>query len=376
MGSMHLRDAMLDDSGNAYAVGHISFPDSVGGEFRAVSAPLVKLRFDAQGGLSLSPSNAQRNPKNHYLSDDEIPLRVSLPLAVANFLSEILRQIRERTPTSFSIDAQGGLATGRAESTLRQGLTRWEGTVTVLADDVVRVELSAALRSDPKPEWQKTQTDFWGVGDDEPPRLTASFEIDVVTRVVRVGGYSTLLPQLPRSRRETVVPSTLRSMNLETTPIAFHDQLYGITDDGQLVSFYEAFGKFRYLSIDAPGPDVRLANGFVEMSNRFPRIRFTGIDLDVVSKAMWRKLRFEVELTDGEAGEVQYSAGAPDYHPEIRTVTRASLEFELTDSGLVFNYSVKPEGAALLSGKITIPWEVLIVRSPLFGNHRHTLLKK
>jgi len=89
---------------------------------------------------------------------------------------------------------------------------------------------------------------------------------------------------------------------------------------------------------------------------------------------MWSTRSFALRLTGGNVGSVQYTSDSADGPGDRRHLSGADLSFELTERGLEFTYTAQPEGAAgAMAGRVTLPWEVISVRSPLFVRHSTSL---
>jgi hypothetical protein len=111
----------------------------------------------------------------------------------------------------------------------------------------------------------------------------------------------------------------------------------------------------------------------VEADNSWPRITFQGIDLGVVASSMWSNRSFALRLTGRNVGSVQYTSDSADGPGERSQLLDASLQFDLTEHGLEFDYTAQPDGAGAIAGSVTLPWEVLSIRSPLFVRHSASL---
>jgi hypothetical protein len=377
---MQLRNAMIDADGNIYGQGRITFPPSPARLFRTPSfrtpeADLVQVKIASSRSLSFTSTRAIRDPVTGYLTPDITGPRMFIPQGLGSLLIMALAKSYPANPITFALDAAGQLSTVSEANQIRQGLSDWRGSVTY-AEGALTVHMSAALRSlPPIYSWDELE-DPWPVDDKVPGRVDVEFELDAITAVARFGGYWKALSQEREREPSSVVRTSVDAMRLESAPIGFNQRIYGLTKDDLHVGMYEAV-HWNSLSLSAPSAESRFTSGFIAGYNHpFPRITFEGVNLDVVVGSMWATRNFGLTITSGRVGYIEWSGGGSDGPGRTSKLLEASLNFELTIDGLVLSYSALPESSArgALLGEVTIPWEVLIVRSPLFVRHREQLL--
>ena len=378
---MHLRNAMIDGNGNVYGEGRITFPPSPSRLFRRPSfrppeADLVQVKIVSSRSLSFTSSRAIRDPGTGYLTPDITGPRVFIPQGLGSLLIMALAKSYPANPITFALDAAGQLSTVSEANPIRQGLSDWRGSVTY-AEGALRVHISAALRSLPPIYSFDELEDPWPVDDKVPGRVDVELELDPITSFARFGGYWKALSQEREREPSSVVRTSVDDMRLESAPLGFHQRIYGLTKDELYVGIHEVVEQWNSLSLSAPSAESRFTSGLIAgYSHPFPRITFEGVNLDVVVGGMWATRNFGMALTSGRIGYIEWSGGSPDGPGSTSKLLEASLNFELTKDGLELSYSALPEssGRGALLGEITIPWEVLIIRSPLFLRHREKLL--
>lgn len=370
---MHLHDALIDQQGCAYAVGEIDLPAPSGGDYPVVSAPLVRIRSEA-GGLSLAAAWAFRDKDSGYL-DGATHSPVIFPnRMVSDILKDALRFGAKRAPT-FSIEADGSLRDPSGTKII-QYLSDWRGSAESLGEDSVRIELSAALRPSPSAYTAPTIPQLWNEGGDLSQRLRVVFSMDAATRAVSLGTYSRALPTLPVAVAAPLSRSTVDKMSLKSTPLGTNGTYYGVTEDGRSVEIYEGGSALRNtFVIHDPRPARRTSSGFLANDTVFPRIWFEGVDLDSAARSLRPGRNFTIAIS-GNAGTVDYTGGGSDGPGESKNLRESRCEFELTHDGLVMTYEAQPEDAEALRGRFTLPWELLILRSPLFVRHQDELRRK
>jgi len=361
---VHLHDALIDAQGRAYAPGQFDLPASPDGAYSRVSGRLVQLRSES-GLLVLAAARARRELRSGYLVGTSSSPLIYVNAAVSDILKDALR-FGERRTSTFSFDARGTLRDPAGRTNI-QDLSDWRGRVESLGEDSVRIELSAALRPAPALDAVPSTHQHWNAGGVDSMRLRVVFSMDAATRVVAMRAHSNALPGMPLSKAAPIPRSTIDTMRLKSTPIGSGGSLFGVTDDGRSVGLYEGGSAF---VIHAPGPARRRASGLLEDENRFPRIWFEGVDLDLVARSLRRGLTFTVAISGSSAGEVDFTGGGSDGPGHSEALVQSLCEFELTADGLVVAYEAQPERAAPLRGRFTVPWEVLIIRSSLFVRHQ------
>lgn len=392
---MHLRDALIDADGNPYARGSIRLPPDPRGVFRQPSAKFIRIGGSQSGNPGYFTScNTVRDPISGYLAGESFGVSFDLPLGVSATLGKALAR-GAFNPVTFALDEASYLRSGPEENAGHQGLSDWRGRVRQVDDDIV-VSLSAALRTLPvKHSFGAKAVDAWPMKKGIPQRIEIEFRVNEITRVVSFGAFAKSLSDVDTGAPTPVIRTSLNAMRLTETPLGMVTSKYAITDDGQWVSVYETSGAFRKMSIDAPGTQPRHRSGLWTSDNRFPRIEFAGIDLDVVAQNMWSQRKFRMAVSDCKAGHVEYASSGYEGPKPHSDILQTILEFELTLDGLVFIYSaqaektyrealqdaspgserVAPTEDHWLRGKITFPWEILILRSPLFVRHKKSLLE-
>jgi hypothetical protein len=374
-GTMHLRDAMIDAEGNIYGEGRITFPPDPAGVFSAPQGGLVQVNTAGRGSLRFMASHETRETTTGYLRPDTTGPQISLPQGLASLLSEALALSPPANPITFALDSAGRLSTISETDPIRQGLSDWRGSVTY-ADDALTVRVSAALRSLPTiRSWDELE-DPWRADGEEPDRIDVEFRLDAITSVARFGGYWKALAEEREREQVPFVRTSLDAMSLASSPIGFNREIYGVTEDGLYAGIHEVVGLWNSLTLSAPSAASRFTNGLVVGDNRFPRITFEGVNLDVVVGGMWATRTFGLTITSGKIGRIEWSGGGSDGPGRTSNLLEARLEFELGMEGLTFSYSTTPDSTARqgLSGEIVIPWELLVIRSPLFTRHREKLL--
>jgi hypothetical protein len=373
---MHLRNAMIDADGNIYGEGRITFPPSPDGSFSTTGADLVQVKIASQRSLSFTSSRAIRDPVTGYLTPDITGPRISIPQGLGSLLSMALAQSYPANPITFALDAAGQLSTASEANRIRQGLSDWRGSVTY-AEGALTVHVSAALRSLPPIYSFDEFEDPWLVVDEVPGRVDVEFELDAITSVARFGGYWKVFPEEREPEPSSVVRTSVDAMRLESAPIGFHHRIYGVTKDDLYVGIYEVAELWNSLTLSAPSAESRFTSGLIVGYNHpFPRITFEGVNLGIVAGSMWATRNFGLTLTSGKIGYIEWSGGGSDGPGSRSKLLEASLNFELTIDGLVLSYSALPESSSrgALLGEVTIPWEALIIRSPLFVRHREMLM--
>jgi hypothetical protein len=367
---------MIDADGNIYGQGRITFPPSPSRSFSTPEADLVQVKIAfSRPLLSFTSSRAIRDPDTGYLTPDITGPRIFIPQGLGSLLITALAQGYPANPITFALDAAGQLSTASEGNQIRQGLSDWRGSVTY-AESALTVHISAALRSlPPIYSWDQLE-DPWPVDDEVPGRVDVEFELDAITSVARFCGYWKALSQERERERSAVVRTSVDAMRLESAPIGFNRRIYGVTKDDLYVDIHEVVEAWHALSLSAPSAESRFTSGLMVEDNHFPRITFAGVNLDVVVGSMWTTRSFGLTIASGQIGHVEWSGGSPDGPGDASKLLEASLNFELTMDGLVLSYSALPESSTrgALLGVITIPWEVLIIRSPLFVRHREKLL--
>ncbi|MCU1411305.1 MAG: hypothetical protein JWR04_2012 [Rhodoglobus sp.] len=361
---MHLHDALLDEQGSAYAAGQFDLPASPDGAYPSVSGKLVRVRSES-GLLTLAAARAHRDLRSGYLVGKSSSPVVYLNSVVSDILKDALR-FGERRASTFSFDAKGALRDPAGESNI-QDLSDWRGRIESLGEDSVRVELSAALSPAPALDAVPSTRQHWNAGGINSLRLRVAFSMDAATRVLAMRAHSRALPQLPLAKAAPLARTTIDAMRLKSTPIGSGGGIFGVTDDGRSVELYEGRSPTNSsFVIHRPGRAVRTASGLLEGTNEFPRIWLEGFDLDTVARSLRRGLTFAVAVSGSSAGEVDFTGGGSDGPGHSERLVQARCDFELTRDGLIVVYEAQPENAQPLRGQFTVPWEVLIIRSPLF----------
>ena len=412
-GTVHLRDAMIDNEGNVFGDGLIAYPPDPTGVFTNPEAGMVRVAFRGSRIVEFSSCPARRDPITGYLTAEPVGVRVEIPDDLARILARAIRATPRLSPFTFALDEEGMMYADSGHEASRQGLSDWRGSVSY-ADTGFRVELSAALRSVLPIPVHRPVDDPWPADADVTSRVSVEFWLDAMTAVVRFGGISKALSERPEPVPSRFVRTSLDAMRLDTAPLGFNGAFSGVTADSKWVSIYNSAHTDvqSSLYIDAPSVLHRYECGLMTPSNRFPRIMFNGIDLDMVGANMMWTRNFGLTLTSNDPGSIRWDWGSPDGLGASSRFQEASLDFELTIDGLVFSYSAlpikswseaqadslraqgvpsaivrdiqsrldrsgqRPYAARLVVGTITIPWEVLILRSMWFGRHREGLLKE
>ena len=367
---------MIDADGNIYGEGRIIYPPSPDGSFSTPVGDLVQVKIAfSRSLLSFTSSRAIRDPDTGYLTPDLTGPRIVVPQGLESLLIMALAQSYPANPITFALDAAGQLSTASEANRIRQGLSDWRGSVTY-AEGALTVHISAALRSLPPIYSFDKLEDPWLVDDEVPGRVDVEFELDAITSVARFGSYWKALSQELEREPSSVVRTSVDAMRLESAPIGDLRRIYGVTKDDLYVGIYEVVEPWYSLTLYAPRAQSRFTSGLMIEDSRFPRITFEGVNLDVVVGSMWATRNFGLTIASGQIGCIEWSGGGSDGPGSTSKLLEASLYFELTMDGLVLSYSALPESSArgALLGEITIPWEVLIIRSPLFVRHREKLL--
>lgn len=409
---MHLRDAMIDNEGNVFGDGLIAYPPDPTGVFTSPKAGMVRVTFRGSRIVEFSACRAHRDPITGYLTAEPVRVRVQIPDDLARILARAIRATPRLSPFTFALDEEGMMYADSGHEAFRQGLSDWRGSVSY-ADTGFRVKLSAALRSVLPVPVHRPVDDPWPADADPTSRVSVEFWLDAMTAVVRFGGISNALSEKREPLPSRVVRTSLDAMRLDAAPLGFNGAFWGITADNKWVSIYNSAHTDvqSSLYIDTPSVEHRYECGLMTPSNRFPRIMFNGIDLDMVGANMRSTRNFGLTLTSNDPGSIHWDSWSTDGPGASSGLLWASLEFELTIDGLVFSYSALPikswseaqadslraQGVpsavvrdiqsrsdysshrlneAWLVGTITIPWEVLILRSMWFGRHREALLEE
>lgn len=353
---MHLRDAMIGTEGQVYGRGRLSFP----GMDRITSeATTIEVSGDESAAQFFTAASADRDQQSGYLTSDGEGATLRLPVGVGSLIGNVLHSARS-APLSLSVDAPGGVRLPGGGS--EYGVSDWRIEVTALADDaavdpgVVRIDLSAALRphpadSGPRSEWPSDVADS---------RLFLECSLDPATRALAYDSFSsTLYSDAPREAPSRSNQSTAASIRLAATPVGPNGDLFAWTDDGRLakVSYFLSFFGFC-----APFRETRSSMGFVEGHDDPVRVSLRGVNLEMVRDLLTRSRQTVVELISDDVGHVQYARDNADWFGESDRVVQAHLAFELRDEGLRLEYTIYPREHGPLSGAITLPWEILILR--------------
>jgi hypothetical protein len=365
---------MIDADGNIYGEGRITFPPDPAGSFSAPEADLVQVSIAGPNSLTFAPSRALRDPTTGYLAIDSTAPRISIPQGLGPLLLAAFGQSHPANPITFAFDAAGQLSNASETDRVRQGLSDWRGSVTY-TDRALIVRVSAALRSQPPIHSWDGLEDPWQTDDEVPDRISIAFELDAMTSFARFRGYRGAFSGHREQELSPVVRTSLDAMRLESAPIGLDRTIYGVTKSGLYVAVHEVDGLWNSMTLSASSAEYRSTNGLLMGDSRFPRITFRGVNLNVVAGGLWATRSFSLTLTNGRIGLIEWSAGSSEGPGRSTNLLEASLNFELTVDGLVMSYSTRPESSApgTLPGELTIPWEVLIVRSPLFAKQRENL---
>ena len=360
---------MIDTRGGLYAVGRIDSPPDARGPVPSLEANLVRIRFSDVRSMELTACHARRDPSTGYLAVDLEGPTLHVPSEIGTIVADMLRFGDQRNPIDLELDIAGALSlSADGEQTSRE-VSRWQGRIRPIEGDVVEVALSAALS--PLPVRVDGAATEPRRRDPSASRVAALFTMDPVTRVVGLGAHSNELPLQWGSGTTEV--GTLAHMRLESTPIGSTGDLWGYSDDGRVVKLSEWRSRLQ-MTLHAPQEARRSVAGLIANNSAFPRLTFVGVDLGVAAHAMWSSPAFGVTLSRGEIGSFCRFRGR-DTWEENQRLTEAHLGFELTHAGLHLTYTADLDGGERLAGRVTFPWEWLILRSPLFILHADALLR-
>lgn len=378
---LHLRNAKVDEDGDIYATGRMTLPPDPGGLFPLVASDQLKLHAEHPAWLTLTPSVVERDETTRFLSSTAAGPALQLPPLIGRLINEALKW-GAKNPVHVTLDDGGVLrAKGEDYKNANQHLSDWRIEICEV-ESVLTVRLSAALRAvqpaEPRHTFEHTREDFWP--GDEPPRLSVELSVDPLTQAARYGKYSKLLtsdthPEPTRSPR-----THLGALRLEHAPIGvFLHTIYGVSDEG----YWEAFFASENTILFHGGgfPKRRLDGLMADWGNIWPRYWFWGVDMETVEKLTKSSPSVTITLSDGWFGEVEFSGGP---EPTKARMVKGELSFEVTLDGLVVSYRalfsdpyrVKPPEPEWHGGKLTLPWEVLILRYPHFLRHRKKILDR
>jgi hypothetical protein len=294
-------------------------------------------------------------------------------LVIPDEASSVIRTVlvhAGRAPLPFSTRSGGALINGEHI----QGLTDLFGSVQSFGEEdadggVVVVQLTASLRAGRK------EQNYWPASL-VPEKVSLSFTIKPMERVVRFGAHSGALPgELVKARQS--LPSDLDSMRLADTLIGSLDRSYGRSDDGSLVALHTRHNGEPTLTLEFGLQEQRDRSGLIAMRNGFPRIRFAPIDLDDIAERMGPDLRFAIELGESQSTNIDYTGGSPDGPGRSGHTSASRLDFEVVRAGLVVDWFARREGnSSPLQGRVTVPWEVLVMRFPRFRRYRESLVDR
>jgi hypothetical protein len=251
-------------------------------------------------------------------------------------------------------------------------LTDWRGSVRPI-DDAILIELSAALREAPGNFPYPSRVQLWPTKG-KAARIEVVLTLDAPTRAAGFGAY---VPAMSGRGAEPVAATrtSLDAMRLDRALVGVVGGQYSWSDKGGVVQVHDYGPEFASMTLEGPQEEKRLPSGLIQMDNCWPRVRIRGVNLDIVAGAMGWKRHFRVDLPGGDVGEVEYSSGGRDDPDDVSELAEATLDFELGMTGLVIEYTAKPaDGRPLLADRITVPWEVLSVRSQIFARHQAAIL--
>jgi hypothetical protein len=272
------------------------------------------------------------------------------------------------------------------DSSKRQLLSDWELEITS-DGEALTFQISAALfATEPIHVWEKDYIGHWFVTNDTPPRIEIAFSIDLATRVAAFHAAN-ITSETQATDSANPFISTLSTLTLATAPINTMGQVFGIMRKGQWATLETENGR---ILITPHYAKKRLANGFLlcDTGHKPPSVSLSQLAIDTLLRPLWRepKRLVSLEMKDGTFGSlIQDRAFHEMYQPvPLQMIRNALLELRVDIKGLQLSYrlyvtdldvSQKDYKADWLEDRLTIPWEIVILRFPELLWHRDALLK-
>ncbi len=160
---------------------------------------------------------------------------------------------------------------------------------------------------------------------------------------------------------------------LGDAPVTLSGGIFGYDSGGGWINIFDSRSFPRCVVLTRCRPQQRYANGFLSSDTApiGPTVSFIGLDMtQIIDAALGNGRCGFIELRDGWFGSLMW------HREEHADIEHARIELRLADCGLEFSYyaaSTKPrenpDHPRSVSGKFTIPWEILILRYPRLGCH-------
>ena len=353
---MNLSDASVDLTGQLIAVGEIAFAADPAGHF--TPSPHASVRVSARAAsIRLVGAKTWRDSSG-FLVIEEITPVVLTPEPLSLLIRRALGE-QPAGPVRATLSSQDGwLESGRRS----QALSDWTLEIAAGGDDL-NIAISAALRAiDPiPPVFANSRGNFWTAVAEDSPRVKIRFAVNRATRIAMFGTYFSGLQEAELLDAPPTVAAV--SPRLADAPVALTGEIYGYGSDGRWISIFDgdtgiALDRHR-------SPPRRYTNGFLAYAadQQWPRLWLRGLDMTEL-----------VATTDGETTRLELQGGSLQWSDEMSTIDHARIDYRLTDCGLELSYHA--EGPATqgqadqrerISGRLTIPWEILILRYPGLG---------
>jgi hypothetical protein len=355
-----LSEVGVDLAGDVIGSGRMALPEHT--SFRLPPHGAICL-----GMRSMAPSFAKRHSRAGFFETTPKPFEIWLPPAVAEHISAALPLTPSvRAASSMQLgEEEGHIVLRRSPTLLSQGLSDWALKISENDQRNLEIKLSAALRTSRADLWQREVINYWSTAG-EAPRVEATCNIDVVTRMACFGGYYSL----DRTKASLLEPNS--------KPLALRDAL--ISGDNYVFGRFGSGGVCRLsLGIDHISWHTEACDGLKRLENglivdeirggRFPVVTAKGIGKAELNALLDISASFEINLRGGILGYLS-TGGRPepeDYGREIR-YRSIYLKAQLTARGLELTFFLEATGYGNSPGDqnveetIIIDWPLLILK--------------
>lgn len=374
---MHLRDARVDLDGNLIASGRITYPPDDSGSFPIVAHERLRIvRGPRNSVLTISPTLAERDHNTGFYARADVGPEVFIPHSIGVAIQQVLRSDLTG-PIAMTVQAEAGtlLSSSDRETAKRQSLSNWRAEISH-REGMVDVRLSAdLLRTQPNLPMEN----FWA-NRDQAARIEISLSVDLITRAACFGTYSDRIPEEPRRGDASLRQSSLGDPILEHAMVGIFCSAYATDLRGNWIRLHSSPSP-PSLSLESLSSRARTASGLVSYNNHFhwPRVCFSGIDLDLINEMMGRKPTLTLVFSDGESGVLDQHRSFYEDEPTHlqQSIVEAKHSFELTEAGLRYCYKAlvtnldrQIYAPGWIEDEMVLSWETLILRYPQFLRHR------
>lgn len=370
--SMNLSEARVDLEGNLIAPGQIVYPADPAGHFPPRRHNHLRIS-PRQTSIRLVGAEVWPDADSGFTLVEEIPPAIFVPASLSLIIRNALEFQRTDSVHVALASPEGRLTSDKSESR-SQPLSDW--TLDINANQgELKVALSAALKGiNPLAALRGREQNFWTSTDDKQAKLTVEFDVNIATRIAMFGTRLDGRELLEHAQSGLILPmADDENPSLANAPIALSGEIFGYDTGGDLIGIYESHHASPCIALTRCRLRKRHANGFLSVDQNpvWPRLWFYGFDMTrLIDVVRGHGKSASIELRDGWYGFIEW-------HREEGSVSieHARIDLRLADRGFEFSYSAggkppeNPRLPRLISGKFTIPWEILILRYPRLGRY-------